>query len=73
MEYQGHPTKAHWNVALWIGSDEPLYRLAMDTLRREPNTLIAARKMVDMLPNSTPDGVRYTVTTVRHALRCLKD
>ena len=27
-EYNGHPSWDHWNVALWFGNDEPLYRMA---------------------------------------------
>lgn len=27
MTYNGHPNWASWNVALWIGNVEPLYRL----------------------------------------------
>ena len=29
-KYNGHPTWAHWNVALWFGNDEGLYRMARD-------------------------------------------
>jgi hypothetical protein len=24
--------RGHWNVALWIGNDEPMYRLALDCI-----------------------------------------
>lgn len=30
--YNGHESWNAWNVALWIGNDEPLYRLAMHCL-----------------------------------------
>src|ERR1700690_2594170 len=33
-KYQGHKNWNHWNVALWIASDEPMYRLAL-RLKRE--------------------------------------
>jgi len=31
--YNGHKNRNYWNVALWIGNDEGLYRMALDCLR----------------------------------------
>ena len=33
-EYNGHESWNAWNVALWIGNDEPLYRFALECVRR---------------------------------------
>ncbi len=32
-EYQGHKTKGHWNVCLYISNEEPLYRFALECIR----------------------------------------
>lgn len=78
--YNGHKNWTHWNVSLWIGNDEGLYRLALDHIERakrdrkgqerkgERALTIAARRMVADLPNKTRDGARYSVTAVRAAL-----
>lgn len=74
-EYNGHPSYNHWNVALWFGNDEGLYRMAREEIRRAKNRDQAARAILDSLRDSgvteTPDGVRYTRTNIRHALRGL--
>lgn len=78
-----------WNVNLWIANDEPLYRLALDCLRRcntqGPNRKPrrgyqldhAARMFRDILHqqhrDTTPDGVPFTQTNVRHALANLTE
>lgn len=76
--YNGHPSWAYWNVALWIGNDEPLYRLALDCLREYGTVRVAARAMVATLVNecrtpATPDGARYSQRAVAHALSGLKE
>ncbi len=68
--YNGHKNWAHWNVSLWIANDEGLYRLAMECLRAYRNKTKddAARELLEMLPEKTPDGAKYTFTSVRAAL-----
>lgn len=68
--YQGHKSRNAWNVALWIANDESLYRLALDLMRHNTKDN-AARAMLEVLPDKTPDGAPYTFTTVRAALRDL--
>lgn len=70
-EYQGHRSRAAWNVALWVGNDEPLYRRAVE-LKRKFGVARAAHKLLDELPERTPDGYRYTVTSLREALAGLE-
>ncbi len=66
--YNGHRSWNAWNVALWISNDEPLYRFALEQMKRFPILDQAARSMVCHLPDRTPDGARYNVTSVRAAL-----
>lgn len=69
MTYNGHPNWAQWNVSLWIGNDEGLYRLALDCIRRSKTKDAAARLFIDEVgTDKTPDGARYSFTAVRHAL-----
>jgi len=68
--YNGHPSKAAWNVAQWIAGDEGLYRLAVSAIANTTNREAAARRFMEMLGDMThtPDGVRWTVTNVRRAM-----
>lgn len=72
MAYQGHRNRNHWNVALWIGNDEALYRVALDYIRQYRTKDRAARAMLEALQASgvthTPDGARYTITAIRAAM-----
>ena len=71
-KYNGHKNYNHWNVSLWINSDEGLYRFAREVVRRAKTKDDAARLIMDGLAEAgitkTPDGVRYTLTSVRAAL-----
>jgi hypothetical protein len=63
-----------WNVALWIGNDEGLYRLAMDCLGRNKTLTMAAWQFIrDVGTDKTPDGGHYNMTCVREALSGLRD
>jgi hypothetical protein len=72
-QYNGHKNWNHWNVSLWIGNDEGLYRMALDCIRQCSTKDVAAEAFVETLADSgitkTPDGAPYTVTTVRAAMR----
>ena len=67
--YNGHKSWAYWNVALWIGSDEGLYHLAKDCIRRTKNRTQAAEMMLSALQEcgieKTPDGANYTKTAIK--------
>ena len=68
-EYNGHPTKAHWNVSLWLYNEERLYRLVQEAVKVYPlSRKDAANHLLAVLPGETPDGVRYTYPTVYAAI-----
>lgn len=66
--YNGHPSHAHWNVSLWLFNDEGLYGLVQAALKANKTLDSAARELLSQLPEKTPDGVKYSWTTIRHAL-----
>lgn len=70
--YNGHKNWAHWNVSLWINNDEGLYRMALEFVRSEGTKDKAARAMLQALQdagtNETPDGARYSVSSIRAAM-----
>jgi hypothetical protein len=78
-QYQGYPSWNAWNVSLWIGNDESLYNFAMDCLRKptpkgkEPSLNVAATRFLNLVSGKTPDGARYSRTSVRYALAGLRD
>ena len=71
--YNGHRSWNAWNVALWIGNDEGLYRLALSHIARAPLLWLAAKNMLADLPARTPDGACYNVTCVFEALKGLQE
>lgn len=66
-------TWPQWNVALWIANDPGLYALAKDHIKECANREQAARTMADFLHTNghthTPDGARFTKTSIRYAMR----
>ena len=54
--YNGWKNWATWNVALWLGNDEGLYKIA----RRFVNYKDLAQELVDYGTPTTPDGASYT-------------
>lgn len=70
--YNGFKNYNHWNVSLWINNDEGLYALAAKLVRVSINKERAALLMTEHLQDNgmthTPDGARYTKTTIRAAL-----
>jgi len=77
--YNGFPSWNAWNVSLWINNDEGLYNMARETVKRYyRNGAVAMRKAesraaaeiaCDFASDKTPDGARYSETSLRHALR----
>lgn len=75
-QYNGHHCWNCWNVALWIGNDEGLYRAALECKARPhnrrngpPNASTAARRFLELVGDRarTPDGALYTFKAVRAA------
>jgi len=71
-EYYGHPSRAAWNVSLWINNDEGLYNLARESIRRTKTRRQAAEYMLRELKDCgierTPDGYKYTITNIINAM-----
>lgn len=71
-KYQGHDSRAAWNVSLWINNHEGLYNLARGHARRAKTLDIAAQAILADLNDSglteTPDGFRFTKTSIRKAI-----
>ncbi len=67
--YNGHKNWTHWNVALWLYSECFLYDMMCAAVRTAPTLDSAARLIHAMLEGqSTPDGARYTFTSIRAAI-----
>ena len=68
--YNGHKNWTYWNVSLWIGNDEGLYRLARRCVRISPNRTQAAKRFLECVDGiaATPDGAVYTMPNVRAAM-----
>ena len=72
MSYNGHKNRNHWNVNLWINNDERLYRMALQAVKKAPTkdraAIMLLRELKFLGLNKTPDGVPYSVSTIRGAL-----
>lgn len=73
--YNGHKNRDYWNVSLWIGNDEGLYRFAVGCIRNHRKRRDAAREFVEHVQREgmekTPDGARYTIANVYAAMEGL--
>jgi hypothetical protein len=54
MAYQGWKNWETWNIALWFGNDEGLYRTVLD-YRGKFNSAKAKDFVLETLPEGTPD------------------
>ena len=72
-KYLGFPSWASWNVSLWINNDEGLYNMAKSAINRNRGKNdarnAAAYDLLCLLDEKTPDGAKYTVTSIRLAMR----
>lgn len=73
VTYNGHKNWNYWNVSLWIGNDESLYRLALRCRGRTKNASGAADLFLEEVgAKKTPDGAPYTFAAVRAAIAGLE-
>lgn len=73
-DYNGHPSRHHWSVALNIGNYEHIYKYAMQVLKDEPSVKYATRRFVALyMHDRTAEGYEYTYETVYRALEGLKE
>lgn len=69
QNYQGWKNRQTWNVALWIGNDEPLYRAAVEFMKgRKNKRALYPRfiKWMGMEHDRTPDGIAWMGTRLSH-------
>jgi hypothetical protein len=76
--YNGHESWNAWNVALWIGNDEGLYRCAIEALRtprkdgKPVSDNLATLRFFEntgLQNQRTPDGARYSHRSVKLAIK----
>jgi hypothetical protein len=72
-KYNGHKNWNHWNVSLWLNNDESLYLLmqwAINANRgKRGGKSAAAYSLLCLLPERTPDGAPYSVSSIVAAMR----
>lgn len=72
-KYNGHKNWNHWNVSLWLNNDESLYRMmqwAINANRgKRGGKSAAAYSLLCLLPERTPDGAPYSLSSVVAAMR----
>lgn len=68
--YNGHKNRAAWNVSMWLDNDYGLYELTRRVLRSARTLDRAAERIyAELEGQSTPDGVKFTLTNIRLAIR----
>ena len=63
--YNGWKNRQTWNVALWIGNEEPLYQSACDYVKRcrSAKRRVTYRTFANsagLAGDKTPDGIAWT-------------
>ena len=67
-KYQGHRSWNAWNVSMWLTNDYETYLLVCETVDSCKTKDAASRVLYEMLPKTTPDGAKYTLSSIREAL-----
>ena len=72
--YNGHRSWNAWNVSLWLGSEENLYRMCVDVMEKYNRAGFVADLLVRFeLPAETPDGAQYNRLSVKLFLESLEE
>jgi len=69
-EYNGYPSWTAWNVHLWITSHEDSHRLCQE-YGEKYGAKVAAEKLLNLMPEKTPDGARFTNNSLRIAIEAV--
>jgi hypothetical protein len=67
--YQGWKNRQTWNVALWIGNDEPLYSAAVDFVKRSKSKRALYPRFIKamgMENDRTPDNIAWLGTRLSY-------
>jgi len=67
-KHQGHRSWNAWNVSLWINNDEPLYRHALDLVKRYGRRHGAYVMARELAGEKTPDGASFNRTCIYEAM-----
>jgi hypothetical protein len=69
MRFNGHKNWNHWNVNLWLTSDEDFYHIMLGHIARAKTKNQAAKNMLEQLQYmglyETPDGAPFSVSSIR--------
>lgn len=74
--YNGYENRATWNICLWLGNDEGMYRTVRSIGQKNPgifNAAYAHELVQSMMPNHTPDGLTYETANWREVADCLTE
>lgn len=72
--YNGHRSWNAWNVSLWLGGEEHLYRMCVDVMSKYKRAGLAADFLVRfVLDHETPDGAKYNKLSVKLFLESLEE
>jgi hypothetical protein len=67
--FQGHRNYSYWNVWYWLRNDGDMNVRVTEAIRSLRDKDKAARYLLEQLPQSTPDSVRFTFRNIREALK----
>jgi hypothetical protein len=72
-EYNGHPSYAKWNVALWFHNEKASHEHIIELAKTYKNNVTEITDVLckDLLGFTTPDNVKYTKANIRHGVKCV--